>query len=160
MNKLEMGIKSIISDLKDSRRRNSEEIDDNNFELDNLPNDIYNVSEMLEFNVRNGELLGKNSKIDYVVNRLETLLALNERKDVTEELTDDEYSKIKRGTKVQVRDYKDAMWRNAYFMEYKSEGLPNKKEYKFLTSNTNDEFINETKQLLCWKFCRLYKGDL
>lgn len=69
-----------------------------------------------------------------------------------------DWSKVPRGTKVQVRDDENQEWENRYFIKY----IPSDdKEYPFKTSKwLDDNYINLKMEYLCdiWKYCRIHES--
>ena len=66
-----------------------------------------------------------------------------------------DWSKVPRGTKVQIRDYEEEEWSNEYFIEYQ----PLKKEYCFRTSRISDDnYTGCTMELDSdiWEYCRIH----
>lgn len=69
-----------------------------------------------------------------------------------------DWAKVPKWTKIQVRDYDNKEWRNAYFLGYyENNNYPFKATFcdKFSFEN----FKNDSDNGDCWKQCRLYKEE-
>ena len=68
-----------------------------------------------------------------------------------------DWSKVPRGTKVQVRDDEEAEWLNRYFIKFDCKD----RNYSFCTSVfPDDEFtgIEMKKYAMRWKYCRIHES--
>lgn len=66
-----------------------------------------------------------------------------------------DWSKIQRGTKVQVRNYEEREWKNAYFIKYNSQ----EPYYPFvISSNLDDDFSSYKMEHNCYyaRHCRIH----
>lgn len=69
-----------------------------------------------------------------------------------------DWSKVKAGTKVQIRFDEDAMWNNAYFVGLVDDNPNTEWKYKYSYTNPEDKFI-ETDICFTSNYCRLYKEE-
>lgn len=68
-----------------------------------------------------------------------------------------DWSKVPRGTKVQVKDYEEEEWVNEYFIKYESS----KEEYSFQANEWQDDDytrFNMEKYSDFYKYCRIHES--
>ena len=89
---------------------------------------------------------------------LESILTYNEVKNgyFIEAKREIDWTKVPRGTKVQVRDYENEKWRNGYFYKYKEgSDFP----FKITEFKEDDSFVGIKLEdsYVSWEQCRLYE---
>ena len=111
-----------------------------------LPKNIYIIN-------KQGELYCGDKYYNFSKSTLSYNTAINGFfKEIEREI---DWSKVPRGTKVQVKDKEDGLWRNKYFVKFEAiDGY-----YPFITSiHLDNDFTNYKMEIdACeWQYCRIH----